>query len=102
MASPADLLARLDAVLAELAALREEVAAVEGTIFPSSSMFASTIVEPNDLSEGNLLDTHAASARFGYPRDTIALWCRQGDGVKVGGRWMASVPRLQRRLNGSG
>jgi len=57
-------------------------------------------VEADDLADGNLLDTTAAQERFGYPRDTIALWCRQGCGVKRGGRWLASVPRLQRRING--
>jgi hypothetical protein len=54
-----------------------------------------------DLADGNLLDTHAAQERFGYPRNTLARWCRiEGLGVRRGGRWLVSVPRLQRRLNG--
>ena len=47
-----------------------------------------------------LLDTTSASERFNFPRDTIAKWCREGCGRKVGGRWMASAPRIARRLNG--
>ena len=55
----------------------------------------------DDLAPENLIDTHAAEARFGFPRNTIAKWCREeGSGVKTGGRWLASVPRLQRRIDG--
>jgi hypothetical protein len=105
VASPADLLARLDAIAAELAALRAEVAATSGTIVPplegNGSASDNCPKDAHDLADGNLLDTHAAQERFGYPRNTIALWCRtEGLGVIRGGRWLASVPRLQRRLNG--
>ena len=42
----------------------------------------------DDLADGNLLDTHAAQERFGYPQDTIRKWCRTEDlGVMRGGRW---------------
>jgi hypothetical protein len=45
-------------------------------------------LDADDLTPENLLDTTAAQERFRYPRDTIALWCRQGCGVKRGGRWL--------------
>ena len=54
----------------------------------------------DDFAEGNLIDTTSAEARFGHPRNSIALWARQGCGVKRGGRWLVSVPRLRRHLNG--
>jgi hypothetical protein len=77
MSSAADILTRLDRIMAEITA---------GTIVPPVNG-----LEADDLSETNLIDTHAAAARFGYPRDTVALWCRQGCGVKRGGRgWRAS------------
>jgi hypothetical protein len=90
----AAILARLDAILREVAELRDEVAAS----IPVPA--ANGAGEGDDFADGSLLDTSSASARFNYPRDTIALWCRQGDGKKVGGRWLVSIPRLQRRLNG--
>jgi hypothetical protein len=86
-------LARLDQILAAVAELRDEVAA-------SSSPAANGAGEGDDFADGSLLDTNSASIRFNFPRDTIALWCRQGDGKKVGGRWMVSIPRLQKRVNG--
>src|SRR5262245_35157169 len=96
IAAPHDLLERLDAILRELAELRAAVAA-------SMPVVASTIVEPNadDLAPEHLLDTTSAQERFGYPRNTLAKWCRtEGLGVMRGGRWLVSVPRLQRHLNG--
>jgi hypothetical protein len=112
IAAPHDLLARLEALLnqvhlveAELQALRDEVAVRNRTGGPHDNAGNDHAVSEigqtaDDLSDANLIDTHAAQERFGYPRDTIAKWCRQGDGVKVGGRWMASVPRLKARING--
>jgi hypothetical protein len=85
----------------ELAALRGEVAALA----PSAAVGNGTIDNTegaDDLSDGNLIDTHAAQERFGYPRDTIAKWCREGCGIKRGGRWLVDPVRLARRLNGSG
>jgi hypothetical protein len=88
----ADILARLDAAIRELLELRAEVVG------------GSTIVEApaDDLAPDNLLDTTSAAARFNYPRNTVTKWCREeGLGVRRGGRWLVSIPRLQRRLNGS-
>jgi hypothetical protein len=90
------LLERIDRVLAELLELR---AAVANDLHP-------VIVVPrdndgDDLSDSNLIDSIAAQERFGHPSDSIRKWCRtEGLGVKRGGRWLVSVPRLQRRING--
>ena len=58
----------------------------------------------DDLADGSLLDATAAAERFGYDRHTLARWCRtEGLGIRQGGRWWVSVPRLQARLaNGKG
>ena len=93
MPSP-DLLRRLDAVPAELAELRAEVAA---SLPPNLEEVPD---EADDMADGNLLDTTAAAARFNYPRNTVTRWAREGAGVRRGGRWLVSVPRLRRRLNG--
>lgn len=91
-----DLLARIDRIMAELAALRAEVAGAEGTIVPSSNGLGA-----DDLADGNLIDSHAAQERFGHPADSIRKWCREEDlGVRRGGRWLVSIPRLQARING--
>ena len=88
-----DLLERIDRAIAELEALRAELMAA----LPAEGNGADA---DDDLAPERLLDTTSASARFGYPRDTIAKWCREGCGVKRGGRWLVSTPRLRRRLNG--
>ena len=58
------ILARLDAIMAELAELRADVAAM----VPA----ANGADNADDLSPENLIDTHTAEARFGFPLDTIA------------------------------
>jgi hypothetical protein len=95
----AAILARLDAIMAELAALRAAVAGAEAV---DEKGISSVDTLGDDFADGNLLDTTSAAARFGHPRDTVALWCRQGCGVKRGGRWLVSIPRLQRRINEKG
>jgi hypothetical protein len=96
MAGPNDLLARLDAALAELRAIRDELVA---SMPPPAA--EGNGLDANDLEPDNLLDTTSAQERFGHPRNTIAKWCRtEGLGVRRGGRWLVSVPRLQRHLNG--
>ena len=52
----------------------------------------------DDFSEPHLLEISTASARFNRPPDTLRLYCRQGDGRKIGGRWLISAPKLRRRL----
>lgn len=92
-----DLLARIDRIAAELAELRAEVAATAGTIVPPVS-------SPDEADD--MLDTHACSARFGFPRDTIAMWARQTAGteqaiaVRSGGRWLINPRKLRQRING--
>lgn len=95
-----DLLKRVDQILAAVLELRAalRVAGAEAETFPRDG--GNFPDDADDLADGNLLDSHSASARFGYPTDTIRLWARRGDGRKVGGRWLVSIPRLQRRLNG--
>src|SRR5262245_24000144 len=94
IAAPHDLLARIDAIMAELAELRAAVAATAGTIVPPNEDAA-------DLADGNLLDVCAASSRFGYPPDTLRKWAREeGVGRKVGGRWVVSIEKLRARING--
>jgi hypothetical protein len=75
----ADLLARLDRITDEIAALRAELVALLPTPAANGA---------DTLAIDDLLDTVTASERFGYPRDTVARWCRQGLGHRVGGRWM--------------
>ena len=88
------ILRRLDRVLSELLEIRAEVVA-QMPVAKGNELDAG-----DDFAPENLLDTHTASARFGFPRDTVTRWCREGCGVKRGGRWMASVPRLRERING--
>jgi hypothetical protein len=88
------LLDRIDQAIRELHAIRAEVA----SLLPPG--VGNGLDETDDLAPDSLLDTHAASARFGYSRDSIARWAREGAGIKQGGRWLVSIPRLQRRLNG--
>jgi hypothetical protein len=103
-----DLLARLDAILAELEALRAELAAADARQVhlpkDGDDLSVSSAAVGNGRDEVaddiSLIDTHAAQERFGYPRDTIAKWCREGCGVKRGGRWLVDPVRLWRRLNG--
>jgi hypothetical protein len=87
----ADILARLDTILRELLKLRAEVVA---------TMPAEVDNGADDFADGSLIEISTAVNFFNRPADTVRYWCRQGDGKKIGGRWMASVPRIQRRLNG--
>lgn len=94
MAGPPDILAKLDAIAALVAALRAEVAGEE--------LFVPEVQTADDLAPEHMLDTTSAGARFNCPRNTLAKWAREeGIGVRQGGRWLISVPKLRRRLNGS-
>jgi hypothetical protein len=101
-------LARLDAVEAVVEA---EVAAARALLEPLVGPDDDTAPEPDaepepepddtadDLAEHNLIDTTTAAERFGWPRDTIRRWCRDnGCGEKRGGRWLASIPLIKRRI----
>jgi hypothetical protein len=82
------LLIKLDEFAAELARFRSEIVA---QLPPTEGNGAD---DADDLSPDNLLDTHSAAERFGWPRDSVARWCREGAGIKQGGRWLASIPRM--------
>lgn len=56
--------------------------------------------DDDDLADHNLIETSFAAARFNWPADSIRRWCREGAGVKRGGRWLASIPRVKRRIAG--
>ena len=85
MSEAAAILARLDAILAELAELRAEVVAM--------------MPPADDFAPDHLIEISTAVDRFNRPADTIRYWCRrEGDGKKVQGRWLASAPRIERRL----
>jgi hypothetical protein len=91
----AEILQAIDEFAAALARFRAELAA----LVPPPAVNGAG--DADDLADGSLLDTTSAAARFGYPQDTIRKWCRTEDlGVMRGGRWLVSIPRLQRRLNG--
>jgi hypothetical protein len=88
----AALLEKLDAAIAALIELRAELADV---------LKSEEISDTDNLAPEHLLDTTSASQRFNFPRDTLAKWCREeGLGVRQGGRWLVSIPKLQRRING--
>jgi hypothetical protein len=93
-----EILLAIDEFAAALARFRAQVAAL---IPPAESNGLD-----DDLADGNLLDTHAAAARFGLPADCLRRWAREtrntpGEiGRRKGGRWLVSIPRLQRRING--
>jgi hypothetical protein len=90
----ADPLATIDRIMGELAALRAELAeqAADGKN-----------CDEDDFAVHNLLEISTACERFNRPPDSLRWMCRKhGCGKKVGGRWLASGPRLARWLNGGG
>lgn len=55
----------------------------------------------DDLAPEHLIEISTAVERFNRPADSLRWMCRkQGCGVKIAGRWMASARRLQLYLNG--
>jgi hypothetical protein len=96
-----DLLLRLDQVLAEVVQLRGELAAYL-TSAPAADGVQVRLDAADDLLPEHLIEISTAVERFNRPVDTIRFWCRQDGGVKRGGRWLVSVPRIVRYLNGGG
>ena len=84
-------LERIDMIAEQLRQLRVEVQRLDAQEPPADT---------DDLAEHNLLDTTSAAERFSLPQDTARRWCREGCGVQRGRRWLASIPRFQRRLGG--
>jgi hypothetical protein len=95
-------LARLSALVCELAGT---LALLDQAVGPDDDTPAPEVIDDGDgIDDDNfapLLDTTAAAERFGFPRDTIAKWCREGCGRRQGGRWLASVPLIQQRIKGA-
>lgn len=97
-AATATLLDRIDQAIREMQAVRDELA---NTLSNSEGILCGTENLADDLSPEHLVDTTSAASRMGFPRDTVAKWAREeGIGVKRGGRWLVSIPRLRRRING--
>ena len=95
MASP-DLPELINAATRELAVLLSPPAAEM-----PSDLGTSVPDDADDFAAEQLVDTTSAGARFGLHRHTVARWCRtEGVGVRRGGRWLVSIPRLRARLNG--
>jgi hypothetical protein len=97
MAGPG-LISRIDAAIAELQAIRAELAGAEAGGEKGLSIVETPAA---DLTGGDLIDTHSAASRFGYPQDSIRKWCREENlGVRRGGRWLVDPRKLRARLNG--
>jgi hypothetical protein len=89
----ATLLKRIDAIAAELEGLRRDVLHLAEDAAPPTDPDT-----PADLLDQHLVDTATASERFSVPGDLARRWCREGCGVKRGGRWLASLPSFKRKL----
>jgi hypothetical protein len=89
MPEAAAILARLDAIMRELAELRVElVASLPAPVVEGNGLDA------DDFAPEYLIEISTAVAQFNRLADSIRWMCRkQACGVKVGGRWMASSPR---------
>jgi hypothetical protein len=91
-----DLLARLDAAIAELQAIRAELV-LELPSNPGTTPVLEGVCDDSDV----LLDTTSAAARFSLARDTVAKACREipGVGVWKGGRWQVRVGAMRQHLD---
>jgi hypothetical protein len=92
----AAILRRLDELLRQVSALRDEVAASA----PPAAVNGAGSEGADDFAEYNMASVQAASERWNVPQDTLRHWCRheQGLGVRSGNVWRISVPALRRRL----
>jgi len=54
--------------------------------------------EAEPFRDVDLIDTATASERFALPIEKVRRWCREGCGVKRGGRHLASIPHFRQRL----
>lgn len=101
MSDPGSIVQRIDEAIAALVALRAELADHGGqdALRDACGGVAGALngVEaPEDW-----LEISTAAARFNRPQDTIRLWCRQGAGVKRGGRWLANPRAISRFCQGA-
>ena len=93
----------IDQIVALLGELRAELQ-VDSAHAPNPppARHSDEAANDGDFNEHNLIEVTGAVERFCFPANTIRFWCRKnGDGVRRGGRWLVSIPRVQRRLNGS-
>jgi hypothetical protein len=89
------LLAKLDDLVAELARFRAELVAA----MPPPAAESNGLDAESDFAPEHLIEISTAVGRFNRPADTLRYWCRrEGCGVKVGGRWLASPARIKRKL----
>jgi hypothetical protein len=79
-------------------AIREEIDRLQAGLDRLRALLPERDSAPAGDDPDQLIEVSIASERFGYPGNTVRSWCRQGDGKKVGGRWLVDVRRVQRRL----
>jgi hypothetical protein len=90
MPEAAAILARLDAIMRELAELRTELVAS----MPVPAADGNGLDSSDDFAPEHPIEISTAVEHFNRPANSIRWMCRrQACGVKVGGRWMASSPR---------
>jgi hypothetical protein len=93
----AAILAKLDAIAALIAELRDEVAAS----LPPPVVQGNGLVD--DFAPHLLIDPGAGRMRFGVAEDTLRKWARETQGTAEaigrlrGHRWELSIPRVQKR-----
>jgi len=94
----AAILARLDSILREVAALRDAVAAsLPAPVADISANWRASNGLDADFLPEHLIEISTAAERLNRPPDSLRWACRrQGCGVKVAGRWLASAPKLVR------
>ncbi len=97
--------ARIDRIVEGMRRLRDEIERLIEDVAGSANALAeqpsADASDPaDDFAAHNMIDTWAAAARFDYPQDTVRKWCRQGCGRRVGGRWMVSIAKVRRRIDG--
>lgn len=86
------------------ATLQEALADAERTVEKLRAALAALGPDPvddtsADFDESSLMDSGEAAQRFEVDKKRITSWCRdKGIGVKQGGRWLVSIPRLRRHL----
>lgn len=91
----AAILERVDRALAELRAIRDELAAAMPVTNGADAA--------SDFAEHQLIDVPSAQIRFSILEDTLRKWARETEGtpdavgIRCGGRWQLSIPRLRRR-----
>jgi len=95
----------------DAAAIREWISRIRRDLDGLEAALASNPKPPSngadDFSDFNLLDSCSASARYTCPQDQLRRWCRESAnsesaiGIRRGGRWLISIPRLRAKLNGS-